>query len=350
MAALPVLLGFDATRLDDDATPGLFLLTGSASPASPPTHSGATRIVGVRMRPMTLFERGLDSPTVSLRKLLVGGRPAIAGATSVTLDDYVAAILTGGFPGMHADGARAQRALLDSYLARIVDRDFPEAGLSVRNPAALNRWLTAYAVATGTTATFETIQDAATAGQRSKPARSTTASYRDTLERIWIADPIPAWVPTRNHLRRLTIGPKHHLADPALAAAILDVDADLLLAGRHGGPTVPRSGTLLGSLFESLVALDLRVYAQGAEAAVGHLRTHNGDHEIDFIISGRGRRIVAIEAKLSTTVTDSDVHHLHWLAGQLGDELMDSVIVTTGRDAYRRADGVAVVPAALLGP
>jgi predicted AAA+ superfamily ATPase len=336
--------------VDDDTTPGRFLLTGSASPASPPTHSGAARIVSLRMRPMTLFERGLGSPTVSLSQLLAGGRSAIEGATTASLEDYVAAILTGGFPGMHASGAHAQRALLDSYLARIVDRDFPEAGLAVRNPAALTRWLTAYAAATATTATFETIRDAATPGQSGKPARSTTVPYRDTLERIWIADPVPAWVPTRNHLRRLTGGPKHHLADPALAAALLDVDADMLLSGCLVGPPIPRASTMLGSLFESLVALDLRVYAQATEAAVGHLRTKNGDHEIDFIVHGRGRRVVAIEAKLSATVEDSDVRHLHWLAGQLGNELVDSVVITTGREAYRRRDGIAIVPAALLGP
>ena len=336
--------------VDDGTTPGRFLLTGSTHPAAPPIHSGAARIVGVRLRPMTLLERGGDSPTVSLSTLLAGKPAVIAGATNVTLEDYVLAILTGGFPGMHASSARATRALLDSYLARIVDRDFPEAGRPVRNPRGLTRWLTAYAAATATTASFETIRDAATAGHGSKPARSTTVPYRDTLERIWIADPMPAWAPTRNHLRRLTSGPKHYLADPALAAALLDVDADLLLDGRRVGPPVPRDGTLLGSLFESLVALDLRVYAQAAQAVVGHLRTKNGDHEVDFIVQGRGRRIVALEVKLAATVGDADVRHLHWLAAQLGDELVDSVVVTTGRDAYRRTDGVAVVPASLLGP
>jgi len=83
---------------------------------------------------------------------------------------------------------------------------------------------------------------------------------------------------------------------------------------------------------------------------VAHLRTERGEREIDFIVTGRNRRVVAIEVKLSETVDDRDVRHLRWLAEQVGDELADAVVITTGPQAYRRADGIAVVPAALLGP
>ena len=87
-----------------------------------------------------------------------------------------------------------------------------------------------------------------------------------------------------------------------------------------------------------------------SEAQVGHLRRRDGDHEIDLIVHGTGRRRVAIEVKLSRLVTDTDVKHLLWFKGLLGDELADMVILTTGGDAYRRRDGLAVVPLALLGP
>ena len=336
--------------VDADPHPARFLLTGSASPASPPTHSGAARIVSLRMRPLTLAERGVATPTVSLASLLAGTQPTIGGACTVTLEQYVDEITRGGFPGMRATSARTQRALLDSYVERIVDRDFPEAGHGVRNPAALRRWLTAFAAATATTATFETIRDAATAGIADKPARSTTIPYRDTLERIWISDPLPAWAPTRNHLKRLTGSPKHHLADPALAVALLALDTGTLLEGHDAGPAIPRDGAFLGSLFESLIALDVRVYAQAAEARVHHLRTKNGDREVDFIVTGRGRRTLALEVKLAQTVEDRDVRHLLWLKEQLGPDLVDMVVLTTGTEAYRRRDGVAVAPAALLGP
>ena len=336
--------------VDAGAEPGAFLLTGSASPVHPPTHSGAARVVTVRMRPLSLAERGLAEPTVSVRALLTGARPDIRGATDVSLADYTREIVGSGFPGLRHLSGRPLRAQLDGYLRRIVDADFPEMGRDVRRPQLLRRWMAAYAAATATSASYETLRDAATPGEADKPARTTTAPYRDVLERLWIVDPVPAWAPTRNAVARLTRSPKHHLADPALAARLLGVGEDALLSGQDAGPPVPRDGTLLGHLFESLVALSVRVYAQAAEAGVGHLRTAGGKQEVDLIVERDDRRVVAIEVKLSGAVGDRDVRHLLWLRDRLGDDLLDAVVVTTGPQAYRRPDGVAVVPAALLGP
>lgn len=337
--------------VDDGAEPGSFVLTGSASPASPQTHSGAGRIVSLRMRPLTLPERGLGEPTVSLRRLLDADDVAIAGETTLLLESYAEAITTGGFPGMQATTARLRQALLSGYVDRVVDRDFPEAGRGVRNPAGLRRWLRAFAAATATNASFETVRDAAATGHADPPARTTTIPYRDTLERIWLSDPVPAWSPSTPYgLHRLTSAPKHFLADPALAATLLEVDADDLLTGRETGPPVPRNGPLLGALFESLAALTLQVFAQAADARVGHLRTRGGEHEIDFIVHGRGRRTVAVEVKLTAVPERVDVRHLLWLKERMGDDLADMVVLTTGRTAYRGEDGVAVVPLALLGP
>lgn len=336
--------------VDDDPSPGRFLLTGSASPTAPPTHSGAGRIVTVRMRPLSLFERGVGDPTVSLRALLAGGRPPVSGRTPVRLDGYTDEILSSGLPGLRDMEARARRAQLDGYLQRIVEREFDEMGHRVRNPVALRRWMTAYAAATSTTASFEKIRDASTAGQEQKPARSTTYPYRDILEQLWIVEPVPAWLPTRSPMSRLGGSPKHQLADPALAARLLRVGKEALLAGRDTSPAVPRDGTLLGALFEALVTLCVRVYAQAAEATVGHLRTKGGEHEVDLIVEGDDRRVLAVEVKLAHSVDDSDVRHLRWLEAQLGDDLLDAVVITTGPEAYRRRDGIAVVPAALLGP
>lgn len=336
--------------VDDGAAPGAFLLTGSASPAGLTTHSGAARIVSLRMRPLTLAERGFTPPTVSLAGLLSGARPPAEGCSELRLTDYVEEIVASGFPGLRGLGQRASRAQLDGYLARIVERDFAEAGHSVRNPVALRRWLTAYAAASSTTASFETIRDAATGGQGEKPAKSTTLPYRDVLERLWILDPVPAWLPTRNRVARLAASPKHQLVDPALAARLLGVGKDGLLAASPAGPPILRDGPLLGMLFESLVTLCVRVAAQAAEATVKHLRTARGEHEVDLIVERADGRIVAIEVKLARTVDDVDVRQLAWLRDRLGDDLLDAVVVTTGQEAYRRPDGIAVVPAALLGP
>lgn len=339
--------------VDDRQTPpGSFLLTGSAAPVpAAAIHSGAGRIVSIRMRPLTLAERGVERPAVSVASLLSGDRAAIAGETSIGIRDYVDEILASGFPGLRGLSGRALRAQLDGYIDRIVERDFPELGITLRNPAALRRWLTAYAAASSTTASYESIRDAATGGHGEKPAKTTTGPYRDALQRLWIVDPVPAWEPTRNHLRRLSSPPKHQLVDPGLAARLLGVGAGTLLEtdGRPAVPAVPRDGTLLGALFESLVTNDVRVYAQAAEARVGHLRTAAGEHEVDLIAERDDGRVVAIEVKLSATVGDADVRHLTWLRERLPDDVLDLLVVTAGEHAYRRRDGIAVVPAALLG-
>jgi uncharacterized protein len=336
--------------VDADHRAGQYLLTGSATPIDAPTHSGAGRIVTVRMRPLTLSERGLGKPTVSLRTLLAGGRSPVAGATRVTLEDYTREIVASGFPGLRHLTDRALRAQLDGYLNRVIEHDFSEMGRTVRNPAALRRWMTAYAAATSTTATFETIRDAATGGHGDKPAKSTTQPYNDILQRLWIVEPVPAWLPTHNHVSRLASPPKHQLADPALASRLLGIGFDALLEGGSAGPAIPRDGTLLGALFESLATLGIRTFAQSAEASVSHLRTRGGEREVDLIVVRDDQRVVGIEVKLARTIDERDVRHLHWLREQIGDDMLDAVVITTGPEAYRRPDGIAVVPLALLGP
>jgi predicted AAA+ superfamily ATPase len=336
--------------VDAGAAPGRFLLTGSMTPAKPGTHSGAGRIVSVRMRPLSLAERDGFTPSVSLRELLTGSRPAMAGHADHRLEDYAKEILASGFPGLRGLQGRALRTQLDGYLRRIVERDFPELGHSVRNPVALRRWMRAYAAASSTSASFEKIRDAASAGHSEKPAKSTTIPHRDALERLWILDPVEAWLPSRNRIARLSSPPKHQLADPALAARLLGVDLEGLLNATTADPSVPREGTLLGALFESLLTLSVRVYAQAAEARVSHLRTAAGTHEVDLIVERANGGVVAIEVKLTRDVDEHDTRHLKWLAERIGDELLDAIVITTGQDAYRRRDGIAVIPAGLLGP
>ncbi|MCG6568784.1 ATP-binding protein [Tessaracoccus sp. ZS01] len=336
--------------VDADPTGGQFLLVGSASPAPGATaHSGAGRIGRLRMRPMTLSERGVTQPTVSLRGLLGGDRGPLSGSCSLTLSDYVEEIVASGFPAMRSLVGRSQRFQLDSYLRNAVDRDVPEQGLAVRKPEAMLAWLRAYAAATATTASYAQILDAATPGQGDKPARSTSIAYRDVLSSLWLLDPVPAWAPSGSLLTRLGQTPKHHLADPALAARLLGLSRDALLDG-VGTSVGPQSGSVLGHLFESLVTLCVRVPAQAAEATVRHLRTRNGDHEVDLVVVRDDGRALAVEIKLANTVTDQDTKHLHWLADRMGDKLLDAIVINTGPNAYRRPDGIAVLPLGLLAP
>lgn len=333
--------------VDADRSPGRFLLTGSSQ--GHPEHTGAARIVPVRMRPMALAERGVGTPTVSLRALLRGDPGRITGRTGIALGGYVDEILASGFPGLRGLSARSLTRALDGYVDLIAEREFPLLGVNIRNRAALIRWMTAYAAATATTATFETIRDAATGNEGRKPARTTVAPYHDALAALWIVDPLPAWSPSTSAITRVTGPSKHHLADPALAARLLNVDREALLAGLDVPPQIPRTGSLLGALFESLASLSVRVFAEAAGATVSHLRTKGGEREVDFIVETTNRRVVALEAKLSATIGRDDTTNLRWLAARLGDRFAGGVVLSTGPEAYRDEDGIAIVPLALLG-
>ena len=170
----------------------------------------------MRVRPLSIVERGLAVPTVSLR------------------------------------------ALLDGYLAQIVEREFAELGHTVRRPAMLRAWLTAYAAATATTTSYNRILDAATPGEDEKPAKTTTIAYREVLEHLYPLEPLPASAPASSALARLAQAPKHHLADPALAAHLLGADRTALLAGDEMRAPTLRHGDVTGRLIHGSLHVDGR--------------------------------------------------------------------------------------------
>jgi predicted AAA+ superfamily ATPase len=336
--------------VDRDAGPRQFYLAGSAGERAD-THSGAGRIVTVRMRPLAFSERKLEEPTVSLAELLGGARPPVRGETAVGLSDYVDEVLRSGFPAIRAYEGLDRTQALRGYVDRVVQRDIPdELGRAVRRPEALRRWLRAYAAATATTTSLEKIRDAAHGGDGRTANHQTTQAYRDALERLWVLDDLPAWLPTLNHLAPLLQTPKRYLADPALAAVLIGASRQSLLSGEDVEPPLPRDGSFLGSLFEALVVLSARVYAQAAGAVAAHFRDQHGRHEVDLILERPDGKVLAVEVKLSQSVGAGDVKHLTWLGREMGDKLVDAVVVCVSPYAYRRKDGVAVVPLALLGP
>lgn len=329
-------------RLVDKGSATRFVLTGSATPTTGDTHSGAGRIVSVRLRPLSLAERRSTTPTIFLSELFAG-TAQIGGETDFQAADYAREICASGLPGINPLSPRARRAALDGYVERIIDRDIPELGATVRHPASLRAWLSAFAAASSTTAGHATLMRAVAPGEPAMPARSTARVYKELLARLWILDPIPAWLPTMAPLSRLTKGDKHQLCDPGLAAHLLGVTEQKLLSGVDG------SGEVFRQLFESLAALSLRAAASGCEARVHHLRTRDGLHEVDLIVERFDGSVIAFEVKLARVVGDHEVRHLNWLGDQLGGRLVDKVVLTAGRAAFRRPDGVAVIPLAMLG-
>lgn len=250
-------------------------------------------------------------------------------------------------PGIRELPSRVRRTQLESYITRIIERDFPEQGQQVRKPETLRSWMSAYAAATATMTSYSKILEMATPGLARKPAKETTMTYRDVLSQLWLLDPVAPWQP-RNRFTRFGTTPKHFLADPALSARLLGLDEQRLLSDQ-GNAIGSNDKTQLGSLFEALVALSLRSCAQAAETTVSHLRTSKGDHEIDFIVHSGNGATAAFEVKLDRTVDDSDVKQLLWLRARMGGQLADAAVVYMGQYAYRRPDGIAVIPLALLG-
>ena len=341
----PDTWGVIKRAVDRDFSGGQYLLTGSLPDEA--THSGAGRITSLRMRPLSLAEREIEEPTVSLRALLQG-QADVAGETEIGLADYSAELMRSGFPALRRLDGRALELALDGYIERVVDADIRQLGLTLRQPATLMAWLRSYAAATATTASWETIRDGATTQAGNTPAKTTTMPYRDALTRLRILDELPPWLPSKNRFSRVAQSSKHFLADPALAMRLLNLSADTIpTAVAHDSGRFDRP--LVGRMFEALATLSIRSYAEANYARAFHFRDGPGRREVDIIVESDDGKVLAIEVKLSSAVSPRDTRHLTWLREQLGSDLIDSVVVYSGRHAYRSGD-VAVVPLALLGP
>jgi len=135
-----------------------------------------------------------------------------------------------------------------------------------------------------TTSSLETVRDGAAGTQGQTPSRATVQRYLDVLERLSLIELVPNWTPSRPGFARLTAAPKHQLTDPAFAARLLGVGAGAMLASAPSPAGIRHPEMLLGALFESLVTLSVRIFAQSAEARVLHYRTQRGEREVDLIV------------------------------------------------------------------
>ena len=284
---------------------------------------------------------------MSLKSLLQGDTESAVGAQCpVTSAQYAGSIVGSGFPGLHGLSERAARSALNGYLENVVQREFPEQGLAVRRPQTLRDWLRAYAAATATTASYTTILAAATPGQDNKPARSTVTGYRDVLDQLWLLDELPAWLPTDNVFARLATTPKHFLADPGLAAALLNRTADDLLTRAEGSlAATPCSERSLNTC----VALSVSVYADAISARVSHFRERESGREVDLIVE-QGDANCGDRDQVSARDRFTGLTHSIGSANGSETGSTASVVINTGSVCYRRDDGILVLPAALLGP
>lgn len=334
--------------VDEDNRPGRFILTGSATPKGAAIHSGAGRITRIRMRPLSLAERMPKEATISLDDILHTRTTKVEGSTSTGLETYLSEIIRSGFPGIRRLPDKGAIMFIDSYLENLADKEFEDQGYTVRKPRVLYNWLRAYAAATGSTAPYQVILDAATPDEKDKPAKKTTMAYREVLNNLWITDRVEPWLPINSQFKYLGMTAKHYLADPALAARLLGVTMESFLDDNSISSLGPQQASIAGRLFESLIALSLQTYTQVIGAQLSHFRSSNGNHEVDFIVE-KGGHVTAIEVKLGASPKSNQVDHLNWFKRTFDNYKVSKILITTGDTAYTRQDGTHVIPAAMLG-
>ncbi|GAA4383511.1 ATP-binding protein [Tsukamurella soli] len=336
---------WDAVRrsVDDRGEPGQFILTGSATPQDDlRRHTGAGRFATLTMRTMTLTEKQAVTPRASVVGLLSGVSPTPSNCP-LSVTDYLDHIAVGGWPLLVGADQRAARTYLDGYLDVIIDHDIDEVSGSRRNPRLVRRFLHAYAQMVAQPASLAAIMKRArdeTDNGSVAPARDTAEVYLEALRRMMIVDEIQAWDPSVRSSKRLTTGPKRLLADPSLAAALLRMSPVRMLDDLNTA----------GFLFESLLAHDLRVYAEAAGAACYHYREADGRLEVDYIVETRDGDWLGVEVKLGDAQIDGAASSLHRLAGRVSRKPAALVVITATSLGYTRGDGVHVVPLGLLGP
>jgi predicted AAA+ superfamily ATPase len=277
--------------VDDRRAPGCFILTGSAVPADDAMrHTGAGRIVRLRMRPMSLFELGHADGSVPLGQLLVG-EPARAADPGLGVADLAELICVGGWPGQQR-GIQASLRANHGYLDDVRRTDVRRVDGRARDPERVGRLLRAYARNVATTASARTL--AADAADDGNPLdRDVARDYIDALARLMVVEDQPAWAP---HLRSKSIARgavRRHLADPSLAAAALAATPARMLNNLN----------LMGFMFESLAVRDLRVYAQAHAGTVYHYRDNTG-LEVDAIVELADGTWAAFEIKLGQGYVD----------------------------------------------
>lgn len=350
----PAVWDYIRRAVDDGAGAGSFLLTGSLANSDTNIHSGAARIIRKRMYPLSLAERGIETPTVSINDIFHSEKQfdiAINGKTEITPRGYIYEIAASGLPEFRNLSIESRKIAFESYFMNLLSHEFNQQGLRVRQPGAMLRWLRSFAAATSTDAGYSEILDASTAGEGAKPSSKTTTAYREALENLWLLDELQPWIDGEDFFAGLKHTPKHYLADPALSAYLLGLD-EKILTGSNGWPTIAEKfdkkyGSVIGRLFEALVYLCLKTYAEVNNAKIYFVKTYKGDREIDFIIQ-KDYKLIACEVKFSPFAAQSDGNHIKWFIDKVGADCRDAIIINAGAAAYRRSDGIAVIPAALL--
>jgi predicted AAA+ superfamily ATPase len=263
---------------------------------------------------------------------LAAGEPLTSPVEAPDIRGYLELALAGGFPDpVLRLTASARVRWLDGYVEQLLTRDAVgvEPG---RDPQRLRRFLEAYALNTAGTVADTTLYEAAGIN------RKTAVAYERLLTNLFVVEAVPAW--TSNRLKRLSLGAKRYLVDPALAAAVARLDLRAVL----------RDGDVLGRLLDTFVAAQLR-----AELAVCatrprlyHLREEHGRHEVDLVAELGGGGLLAFEVKADAAPSARSAQHLVWLRDRIGDRFVHGVVFHTGPAVYALGERITAVPICAL--
>ncbi len=338
---------WDAVRfaVDQQHLRGAFILTGSVSrelkKEDRPQHSGIGRISQMTMRPMSLLESRESTGEVSLTALFDDGQD-IAGVVNQDIETLASTICRGGWPEAVARGEDSVGSIARDYVEAIAERDISLPDGVRRDPGLVRLLLSAYAQCTATQADLTTIRSHVHSA-REDISRNTASAYMSSLRRLFVFEDVAAWKPSLRDKTRVTATPKRHFVDPSLAAASMGASPEMLL----------RDFPTLGQLFESLAIRDLRVYAQSMGGSLLHYHDDAG-RDADAVVVMPDGRWALVEVKLGGKGIDEGAGSLRRLAEKIDQTVMGApsflMVISAGKYATRRSDGVFVVPLGCLAP
>ena len=339
---IPVI--WDTVRFEVDQSPkrGRFLLTGSTKPLiDEVAHSGAGRIARLRMRPMTLFESGHSSGKISMSDILKA-EPIKSSLTEIGLRDLIEIACRGGWPANQDTYKEDIYEIPRQYIETIARVDITQVDDVRRDPERVKKILRAFARNNSTNVSNVTIRkDLMT--ENEELSQNTVSSYVSALSRLYVVDEIPGWDPEIRSRARIRTSPKRLFTDPSLAIAALGIGLEHLLFDLN----------TFGFMFENLCIRDLTCYADAVDGSVYHYRDSNG-LEADAIIEMKDGAWSAFEIKLGEERVEEGAASLLKLKMKIevdgGKPPTSLCVITGGGMAYKRADGVYIVPINALAP
>lgn len=337
---------WDAVRykVDQTSKKGQFILTGSATPNHKGIlHSGAGRIAKLRMRPMSLYESGNSSGEVSLEEICNGKiEPKLTG--EVELRKIIDFIVRGGWPANQEIPLEQAAYLPEQYLRAVIDDDVYRIDGVKRDKQKMELLLRSLARNESTTVRNKKIRDDIKDIDDEMIDADTITSYLDIFERLFLIDNQRPYASKLRSSVRVKQAEKRHLADPSLAAALLKATPDMLLGDLN----------TLGFLFEALCERDLKIYAESFGGELYHYQDY-AENEMDAVISMPNGEWCGIEIKLGANQIDDAAANLIRIKNGIqkdGGKMPSALCVVCGLSnaAYKREDGVFVVPITALRP